>query len=84
MITGDNLLFLSEPVKINNKESWLTKEQEDKKIVVMRLGSLNNNPKIKITNVIVKTTFGQKSQNVEVTYYASIMFESRRNVHVGV
>jgi hypothetical protein len=35
MITGDNLLFLSEPVKINDKETWLTKEQEDKKIVVM-------------------------------------------------
>jgi hypothetical protein len=84
IITGDNLLFLSEPVKINNKETWLTKEQEDKKIVVMRLGSLNNNPKIKITNVTIETAFGQKSQNVEVTYYASTMFESRCNVQVGV
>jgi hypothetical protein len=39
MITGDNLLFLREPVKINNMETWLTKEQEDKKIVVMRRGT---------------------------------------------
>ncbi|CAK9881404.1 unnamed protein product [Sphagnum jensenii] len=65
MITGDNLLFLSEPVKINNMETWLTKEQEDKKILVMRLGSLNNNPKINIIDVTVKTAFGQESQIVE-------------------
>jgi hypothetical protein len=84
MITGDNLLFLSEPVKINNMETWLTKEQEDKKIVVMRLGTRNNNPKIKIINVTVKTAFGQESHIVEVTYYAPTMFESRCNFQVGV
>jgi len=84
MITGDNLLFLSEPVKINNMETWLTKEQEDKKILVMRLGNLNNNPKINIIDVTVKTAFGQESQIVEVNYYAPTMFESRCNVQVGV
>ncbi len=84
MITGDNLLFLSELVKINNMETWLTKEQEDKKILVMRRGSLNNSPKINISNVTVKTAFGQESQIVEVTYYAPTMFESRGNVQVGV
>ncbi len=67
-ITGENLLFLLEPIKINNMEIWLTTKQEDNEIVVLRPSSLNKNSKIDISFVTVKTAFGQGSKIVmEVT-----------------
>jgi hypothetical protein len=67
-ITGENLLFLIEPIKINNMETWLTTKQEDKEIVVCRPSGLNDNSEIPISSVTVKTAFGQGSKYVmEVT-----------------
>ncbi len=67
-ITGENLLFLLEPIKINDMEIWLTPKQEDNEIVVLRPSGLNENSKIDISFVTVKTAFGQGSKIVlEVT-----------------
>ncbi len=65
-ITGKNLLFLIEPIKINNEEIWLTTKQEDNEIVVCRPS--NDNSEIDISSVTVKTAFGQGTNIVmEVT-----------------
>ncbi len=67
-ITGQNLLFLIEPIKINDMEIWLTTKQEDNEIVVLRPNGLNDNSEIDISFVTVKTAFGQGSNIVmEVT-----------------
>jgi hypothetical protein len=67
-ITGENLLFLIEPIKIKDMEIWWTIKQEDNEIVVLRPSGLNNNSEIDISYVTVKTAFGQKSKIVmEVT-----------------
>ncbi len=67
-ITGENLLFLIEPIKINDMEIWLTRKQEDNEIVVLRPSGLNDNSEIAISSVTVKTAFGQGSKYViEVT-----------------
>jgi hypothetical protein len=67
-ITGENLLFLLEPIKINDMEIWLTTKQEDNEIVVLRPSGLNENSKIDISFVTIKTAFGQGSKIVmEVT-----------------
>jgi hypothetical protein len=63
-ITGENLLFLIEPVKINDMEIWSTSEQKDNEIVVLRPSSLNDNSEIDISFVTVKTAFGQGSKIV--------------------
>ncbi|CAK9237460.1 unnamed protein product [Sphagnum troendelagicum] len=63
-ITGENLLFLIEPIKINDMEIWLTTKQEDNEIVVLRPGGLNENSKINISFLTVKTAFGQGSKIV--------------------
>jgi hypothetical protein len=67
-ITGENLLFLIEPIKINDMEIWLTGKQEDNEIHVLRPSGLNENSEINISSVTVKTAFGQGSKYVvEVT-----------------
>jgi hypothetical protein len=67
-ITGQNLLFLIEPIKINDMEIWLTTKQEDNEIVVLRPSGLNDNSEIDISSVTVKTAFGEGSKIVvEVT-----------------
>jgi hypothetical protein len=67
-ITGENLLFLLEPIKFNDMEIWLTTKQEDNEIVVLRPSGLNKNSKIDNSFVTVKTAFGQVSKMVmEVT-----------------
>jgi hypothetical protein len=63
-ITGENLLFLIEPIKINNMEIWLTTKQEDNEIVVLRPSGLNDNSEIDISSVTVKTAFGEGSKIV--------------------
>jgi len=63
-ITGENLLFLREPIKINDMEIWLTTKQEDNEIVVLRPNGLNENSKINISFLTVKTAFGQESKIV--------------------
>ncbi|CAM6037072.1 unnamed protein product [Sphagnum compactum] len=63
-ITGENLLFLIEPIKINDMETWVTTKQEDNEIVVLRPSSLNENSKIDISFLTVKTAFGQGSKIV--------------------
>jgi hypothetical protein len=60
-ITGENLLFLIEPIKINNMEIWLPTKQEDNEIVVLGPSNLNKNSKIDIPFLTVKTAFGQGS-----------------------
>jgi hypothetical protein len=65
-ITGENLLFLTEPIKINDMEIWLTTKQKDNEIVVLRPS--DENSEIDISFVTVKTAFGQGSKIVmEVT-----------------
>jgi hypothetical protein len=60
-ITGDNLLFLREPVKINEME-WETIVQENQKIIA--LGPRSSN----ISKVVVNTAFGKCSKTIiEVT-----------------
>jgi len=67
-ITGENLLFLIEPIKINDMEIWLPTKQEDNEIVVLRPSNLNENSKIDISFLTLKTAFGQGSKIVmEVT-----------------
>ncbi len=67
-IAGENLLFLIQPIKINDMEIWLTTKQEDSEIVVCRPSGLNDNSEIDISFVTVKTAFGQGSNIVmEVT-----------------
>ncbi|CAM6060105.1 unnamed protein product [Sphagnum tenellum] len=63
-ITGQNLLFLIEPIKINDMEIWLTRKQEDNEIVVLRPSRPNDNSEIDISFVTVKTAFGQGSNIV--------------------
>jgi hypothetical protein len=63
-ITGENLLFLREPIKINDMEIWLTTTQEDNEILLLRPSDPNNNSKINISFLTVKTAFGQGSKIV--------------------
>jgi hypothetical protein len=65
-ITGDNLLFLSEPVKINEME-WVTIVQEDQKIIALKPSSSNISTET-IPFVVVNTAFGKCSKTIiEVT-----------------
>jgi tRNA nucleotidyltransferase (CCA-adding enzyme) len=63
-ITGENLLFLIEPIKIIDMEIWLTTKQEDNEIVVVRPSDLKENSKIDISFLTVKTAFRQGSKIV--------------------
>jgi len=65
-ITGDNLLFLREPVKIN-KMKWETTAQEDQRIIA--LGPSSSNISTETTpSVVVNTAFGKCSKIImEVT-----------------
>ncbi len=63
-ITGDNLLFLREPVKINEMK-WETIVQEDQKIIALDPRSSNISTE---TTVVVNTAFGKCSKIIlEVT-----------------
>jgi hypothetical protein len=65
-ITGDNLLFLREPVKIN-KMKWETIVQEDQKIIALEPSSSNISTET-IPFVVVNTAFGKCSKIImEVT-----------------
>jgi len=65
-ITGDNLLFLREPVKINEME-WETILQEDQKIIALEPRSSNISTET-IPFVVVNTAFGKCSKIImEVT-----------------
>jgi hypothetical protein len=65
-ITGDNLLFLREPVKINKME-WETIVQEDQKIIAMAPSSSSISTET-IPSVVVNTAFGKCSKIIlEVT-----------------
>ncbi|CAM6013761.1 unnamed protein product [Sphagnum balticum] len=61
-ITGDNLLFLREPVKINEME-WETIVQEDQKIIALEPSS-SNIPTETSPSVVVNTAFGKCSKNI--------------------
>jgi len=58
-ITGDNLLFLREPVKINEME-WETTVQEDQKIIALGPSSSSISTDT-ILFVVVNTAFGKYS-----------------------
>jgi hypothetical protein len=65
IITGDNLLFLREPVKINEMK-WETSVQEDQKIIALDPSSSNISTKTNTVNV--NTAFGKCSKIImEVT-----------------
>jgi hypothetical protein len=65
-ITGDNLLFLREPVKINEME-WETIVQEDQKIIALEPSSSNISTETS-PSVVVNTAFGECSNIImEVT-----------------
>jgi hypothetical protein len=64
-ITGDNLLFLRDPVKINEME-WKTTVQEDQKIIAMAPSSSSISTET-IPSVLVNTAFGKCSKTIEVT-----------------
>jgi pimeloyl-ACP methyl ester carboxylesterase len=62
-ITGDNLLFLRDPVKINEME-WKTTVQEDQKIIAMAPSSSSISTET-IPSVLVNTAFGKCSKTIE-------------------
>jgi hypothetical protein len=65
-ITGDNLLFLREPVKMNEME-WETIVQEDQKIIALEPSSSNILTET-ISFVVVNMAFGKCSKIImEVT-----------------
>lgn len=65
-ITGDNLLFLREPVKINEMK-WELTVQEDQKIIAMDPSSSNISTETS-PSVVVNTAFGKCSKIImEVT-----------------
>ncbi|CAM6066599.1 unnamed protein product [Sphagnum tenellum] len=65
-ITGDNLLFLREPVKINEMK-WEMTVQEDQKIIALEPSSSNISTE-PIPFVVVNTAFGKCSKHImEVT-----------------
>ncbi|KAH9547694.1 hypothetical protein CY35_11G048800 [Sphagnum magellanicum] len=59
-ITGDNLLFLSEPLKINEMK-WETAVQEDQRIIALGPSSSSISTET-IPSVVVNTAFGKCSK----------------------
>lgn len=64
-IEGNNLLFLLEPVKLNELDPWESKMQTDTTLHIFGPSQTDDDPETPVSMIVLKTAFGGTSHLIK-------------------